>query len=311
MSSGCIRVVHYTADAMGFQPTVTYEGDCANKSEGDTVEVRAARAARAGAAAAEPAAEAAAVTEEVASPRIARDLETMAMEVLDALIPAEDPVEINTEIPVADDDDDPAGDRVADPPGVVMDLVPVILPPASPNHISVLDAKLKASQLDSFAMGDDPDRVPRCWYPIIPPAPPVAIEQIPATEKQPEVTEAPPAPEPAYMEEEDDAVITESATGIPPPFSKAIRRPDVHSAHLIYDSPSPTAAPAGVLPNGGNVRTYVLRTPAKGGLFRQHPKLIPYKIKDIWQGSERQGPPPPGKPILPLTGPLAPPPRQL
>ena len=25
---GCVRVVHYTADAMGFHPTVTYEGDC-------------------------------------------------------------------------------------------------------------------------------------------------------------------------------------------------------------------------------------------------------------------------------------------
>ena len=26
--TGCVRVVHYTADAMGFHPTVTYEGDC-------------------------------------------------------------------------------------------------------------------------------------------------------------------------------------------------------------------------------------------------------------------------------------------
>lgn len=31
--TGCVRLVHYTADAMGFHPTVTYEGDCQQQQQ--------------------------------------------------------------------------------------------------------------------------------------------------------------------------------------------------------------------------------------------------------------------------------------
>lgn len=277
-SLGCIRVVRYTADAMGFQPTVTYEGDCANKSGGNVAEERQDNPAAGG----------------VASLRIPRNLETKTTEILDdALIPADDPVETSTEIPV---DDDPAtdGDAVADLPGVVMDVVPVILPPSSQQNLPVLDAQLKAVPEDLSG----PDRTSRCWYPSSPITPPVVIEQIPDAEKIPTTTEIPVTIANAELadEAENDAIITETATGIQPPFMKSIRRPDLHFPSLIYGNP-----PSVGLLYAANVRTYVIRTPPKGSLFRQHPVLVPYKIKEVWQPSQQQGPPPSGKLIRPVS----------
>jgi len=250
---GCIRVVRYTADAMGFQPTVTYEGDCANNKSGS---------------------DGPAAADETGSARYPRDLESMAREILDAMIPEENPAEVNTETPAE-----------VDLPGVMMDIIPVILP--SHNAIPVPDAIPEG--------GSDPESGNRrCWYPVFTtPAPsPVIVEEIPEAVQIPEATTAPEVTQDAEEEEEEeeeddnDAIITEAAE-----FAKSIRRPDVHSSTLIYGSP-----PVGRT-GTSHLRTYLIRTPARGGLFRQHPKLIPYKIKQVWQAS---GPPPSGKLIHPI-----------
>merc|ERR1712071_638070 len=90
---GCIRVVRYTAGTMGFQPTVTYEGDGCQPA--DSADNRLTGTGPEDPAEQDPS------QKSMDETSISEDLKSLTMDILDALIPVHDPVE-TTAMPVDD-----------------------------------------------------------------------------------------------------------------------------------------------------------------------------------------------------------------
>ena len=243
---------------------------------------------------------------------ISEDLKSLTMDILDALIPVHDPVE-TTAMPVDDvvtetpEDSITVDSSSADPVVLPSDnvITPMDVHPAqfrsqpipesdtTAEHKSLAKTELEPSAEDAVAEPDSSDEtdVPkeataRCWSTPKEPEPehysPVSIEKIPASEV-------------------DDAIHVLPAYYYYNPWFYMQLRKASDSAPVVT---SPSALP----PNfNKNLRTYVIRTPSSRSsfnLFRKHPKLVPYRIKEV-RMPEQGIPHPPGRIIRPIAFPAS------